>query len=113
MAMFSLEYDPSSVPVAETVPVSVSDAGDLEGLLYGWLSELVWVHDAKGFVPGRVSVDSLDAEPGTLAVSGSASGAWLGPWFVQAGPQLKAVTMHGLTVARRGEEYVATVYVDV
>jgi len=111
--MFSLEYDPSTVPVSSSVPVAVSEAGDLEGLLYAWLSELIWLHDAESFVPGRVAVDSLVEEQEAFGVSGAASGAWLGPWFEQTGPQLKAVTMHGLAVTRRGEEYVATVYVDV
>jgi len=110
MAMFSLEYDPSSVPVEASLPVSSPAAADLEALLYGWLSELLWLHDAEGFVPASVSAASVSVEAGA---DGAAHGAPLGGWFVQTGPQLKAVTMHGLRVGPRGDGYEATVYLDV
>ena len=110
--MFGLEYDLSSVPLAESRLVSV-DGDDWELALYAWLSELIWLHDSSGFVPGRfaVVVDALG--PGGLSVSGTTTGAQLGPWFRQTGPQLKAVTMHGLSVSPDGSGYQATVYLDV
>ena len=109
-AMFSLEYDVDSVPQQESPSVAVQ-GDDLEGALYAWLSELVWLHDAEGFVLADVWVDPIGAD---LAVRGVAIGAPLGDWFRQAGPQLKAVTMHGLEVVHRpGDGYEATVYLDV
>src|SRR5207237_304892 len=47
-AMFSLEYDLDSVPQQESPSVAVR-GDDLEGTLYAWLSELLWLHDAQGF----------------------------------------------------------------
>lgn len=109
MAMFNLEYDPASVPPVDSVRVGAG-GDDLEGALFGWLSELIWLHDTEGFVPGEVRVDSIT---GVFEIRGTALGSLLGDWFVQTGPQLKAVTMHGLSVVRRAREYEATVYVDV
>jgi SHS2 domain-containing protein len=113
-AMFSLEYDPATVPLEEEAPVSAS-GGDAEAALYGWLSELLWLHDAEGFVPGEVRVTSLEppAEGEGIVVTGTAIGIGLADWFVQTGAQLKAVTMHGLQVTRSDGGYVATVYLDV
>jgi SHS2 domain-containing protein len=112
LAMFSLEYDPASVPLEASVDVTAG-GDDLESALFGWLAELIWVHDADGFVPGAVSASVRAAEGGGVAVEGSARGATLGDWFVPAGPQLKAVTLYGLQVGPAGEGYEATVYLDV
>ena len=118
-AMFSLEYDPATVPLEQEVEVR-AEGGDPEAALYGWLSELIWLHDAEGFVPGEVRVSSIEppvlAEgpgPSALSVEGTALGTGLSDWFLQTGPQLKAVTMHGLEVGRRAGGYEATVYLDV
>src|SRR6266511_1159481 len=77
-AMFSLEYDPSTVPLDREVPVEV-EGDDAEAALYQWLSELIWHHDAKGFVPGQFCVDAVGRPPGGdgLNVVGSAVGAQL------------------------------------
>jgi protein archease len=109
-AMFSLEYDVGSVPQDEAPSLAV-EGDDLEGALYAWLSELIWLHDAEGFALSDVWVDPIGAD---LAVRGVAIGAAIGDWFRQLGPQLKAVTMHGLAVVHRpGDGYEATVYLDV
>ncbi len=109
-AMFSLEYDIDSVPQEESPSVAVQ-GDDLEGALYAWLSDLLWLHDAEGFALSDVWVDPIGAD---LSVRGVAIGAPIGDWFQQVGPQLKAVTMHGLEVVhRRGDGYEATVYLDV
>lgn len=114
-AMFSLEYDPANVPLTE--PRAVSAGGDdLEAALYGWLSELLWLHDAERFVPGSVVVERLEGPPEDgfgIEVTGLVQGAPLGDLFVQDGPQLKAVTLHGLAVTPLDGGYEATVYLDV
>ena len=109
-AMFSLEYDVATVPQDESPSVTVQ-GDDVEGALYAWLSELIWLHDAEGFALSDVWIDPIGAD---LAVRGVAIGAAIGAWFQQVGPQLKAVTMHGLEVVHRaGDGYEATVYLDV
>lgn len=129
LAMFSLEYDAASVPSERSVALSI-EADDAESGLYRWLSELIWLHDAEGFVPASIRVDRLvlgrlvlDRPAGGMAVSGAAAagcavagsavGADLGDWFVQTGAQLKAVTMHGLVVRCCDGACEATVYMDV
>jgi len=114
-AMFSIEYDLSAVEVKEEREVAVA-ADDLEGLLEAWLSELLWLHDATGFVPGTIGVRTAGPETGAaapFAVAGTAGGRLLGDWFEQTGPQIKAVTLHGLDVHRRDGGWEATVYLDV
>lgn len=111
-AMFSIEYDLSGVTPEREARVGV-EAEDLEGLMEVWLSELLWLHDAEGFVPTAVAVSSLEAGATPLRVAGTIGGAAIGPWFEQTGPQIKAVTLHGLAVRRTAEGWEATVYLDV
>src|SRR5439155_18258049 len=65
-AMFSIEYDLASVAPEEERAVE-AQADDVESLLEAWLSELLWTHDATGFVPGAVSVHDV----GPVAGEGS------------------------------------------
>jgi len=111
-AMFSFEYDLDVVPQVESTEISAR-GDDLESLMYAWLSELLWQHDAQAFVFADIWADALEAQPGDLRVHAVASGSLLGDWFVQTGPQVKAPTMHGLTVTPRDGGYEATVYLDV
>ncbi|HLI55580.1 MAG TPA: archease [Actinomycetota bacterium] len=115
VAMLSVEYDPASVELAEERPVTAA-GDDLEATMFAWLSELIWLHDAGSFAPGRVRAEvraGSAEDPGGFEVDGWAEGAPMGDWFVQAGPQLKAVTLHQLTVAAVDGGYEATVYLDV
>jgi SHS2 domain-containing protein len=117
-AMFSVEYDTSTVGFEHEVEVS-AEAEDLEGLLVAWLSELLWFHDAKNFVGGDFLVIEVGEPPGRragsppLRVRGVARGRFFGDWFEQTGPQIKAVTLHGLEVIKKRGGYQATVYLDV
>lgn len=117
-AMFSFEYDTSTVGFEREVAVS-AEADDLEELLVAWLSELLWVHDAEDFVPGDFIVVELGEPPMRregdykFRVRGTARGRMFGDWFVQTGPQLKAVTLHGLEVRERRRGYECRVYLDV
>jgi SHS2 domain-containing protein len=111
-AMFSVEYDFSGVGFDEELPLECRGE-DLEAALYAWLSELLWLHDAEAFVPGEVAVEEIEEEGEGWRVRGAVRGRRLSDWFVQLGPQLKAVTMHELAVRKAGEGYEATVYLDV
>jgi SHS2 domain-containing protein len=46
-------------------------------------------------------------------VRGVARGREIGDWFEQIGPQIKAVTLHGLEIKERRGNWQATVYLDV
>jgi SHS2 domain-containing protein len=117
-AMFSIEYDTSSVGFEREIDVR-ADGEDWSSLLVNWLSELLYLHDAEGFVPGDFMVVEIGEYPTRragqppLAVRGVARGRMIGEWFEQTGPQIKAVTLHGLEVEETRRGYEATVYLDV
>lgn len=116
--MFSFEYDTSTVGFENEASVR-AEADDLEGLLVAWLSELVWFHDTESLVLGDFIVTEIGEPPirreGTpkLMVAATVRGRYIGDWFVQTGPQIKAVTFHGLEVKQRRGGWEATAYLDV
>ena len=117
-AMFSIEYNTSTVGFEREVSITAT-SDDLEGLLVAWLSELLFVHDAHGFVPGDFMVVELGEPPVKrfgqtgMQVRGTARGREIGDWFEQTGPQVKAVTLHGLEIIQRRSKFQATVFLDV
>ncbi|MBW3588079.1 MAG: archease [Actinobacteria bacterium] len=117
-AMFSVEYDLSTVGFEREIPLE-AEADDIEGLLVSWLSELLFLHDADGFVGGDFIVVELGDTPmrrtgaPAMKIRGTVRGRTIGDWFEQTGPQIKAVTMHGLEVVKKRFRYEATVYLDV
>lgn len=117
-AMFSVEYDTSTVGFEAEVAAE-AEADDLEGLLVAWLSELLWIHDARDFVVGDVLVVEIGEFPmrrtgaPKLKVRGAARGRWMSEWFEQTGPQVKAVTFHGIEVKQKRSKWEAVVYLDV
>lgn len=95
-------------PPASSTTVRL-DAPDAEALLVDWLSELLYLFEAKGFVPLPERVE-VTQEPWTLAatVAGPPSEA-----FVQHGAAVKAVTYHGIRVVREHDRAEAWVYLDI
>lgn len=90
----------SSVSEAVTL-----DAPDLDALFVDWLSEVLFLFEARKVVPTDVRV-RIDRE--THALSATVDGV-RAESFVQEGPAVKAVTYHGLELS----ETKATVYLDV
>lgn len=83
------------------------EAPDLDALYVDWLSELLFLFEARGFVPLPVSV-TVDA--GGVRLEAEVAGP---AGLVQHGPGVKAVTFHGLSVGETSDGWQARVYLDV
>ena len=85
------------------------EAADLDALLVDWLSEILFLFEARGVVPRQVEAQVEASGTGLSAVvrGPDADG------FVQRGPAVKAVTFHGLEWHRTASETEARVYLDV
>jgi SHS2 domain-containing protein len=81
------------------------DSPDLDALFVDWLSEVLFLFDARAVVPSDVRV-RIDRE--ACALSATIDGV-KAESFVQEGPAVKAVTFHGLSLS--GTD--AVVFVDV
>jgi SHS2 domain-containing protein len=86
--------DPGAVEPRAAIPIRVEGAADREDLLVRFLSELLFLHDARGWVFRDVRVIALAA--GTLEAE--ARGEPLDPARHAVARQVKAVTYHGLSI---------------
>ena len=83
------------------------DAPDDVALLVDWLSEVLFLFDARSFVPRDIRASV--ASGGVVAeIDGSDAQR-----FEQAGPAVKAVTYHDAVVRPTSDGYEARVYLDV
>lgn len=85
------------------------EAPDLDALLVDWLSEMLYLFEARDVVPERVDVHVSEAP---WRVDGLVAGPPT-EGFIQEGPQVKAITYHGLAVRTGPDGCDALVYVDV
>jgi SHS2 domain-containing protein len=81
-----------------------AEAPDRPALLAAWMEELVFLAEIEGFEPLAVQVLELAPHLAEATVTGR-----LG----HPPPLVKAVTYHGLSFARAGHGYTATVVLDV
>jgi SHS2 domain-containing protein len=82
------------------------EASDTEALLVDWLSEVLYLHDARDATLSGVHLASVGARAAGWVELATRRGR-------AHGTQVKAVTYHRLSVTRRGDRFVAEVYLDV
>lgn len=91
------------------VPFRVDGAVDREDLLVRFLSELLFIHDARGWLFGGAVVEEI----GRDRIVAQGIGEPFDPSRHRIARQVKAVTYHGLRVERDGADWVARVVLDL
>lgn len=88
-------------------PLKVSAASE-EDLLREWLAELLFLHSSQ-----RVFFTSFEIEiEGGISLTGAAHGAPMDERMIEKATEIKAVTYHGLRVARIESGFEAQVIFD-
>lgn len=123
-AMCDFGWELDRVEPQETVEIRAR-AGTVEDLLYSWLSEVLFLSDAEGWVFKRFAVAQVSppaaAAPGRprqqppqlWEVRGQGQGERFRRGHHKARTYVKAVTYHQLSVQQRPEGWQATAYLDV
>ena len=108
-AMTDIMVDPKTLKPKVTRNFSVG-SGDLDNLLYDFLTELIIAKDVDSLLFKEFKV-AVDAEKGTLAAS--ARGEAIDRERHSLRNDVKAVTMHMFGVKRAGRGWKATVVLDI
>lgn len=108
-ALFDVILDVESVAAREPVDVAVSGASDPPDLLVRFLSELLFLHDARDWLFRRFETDSVSAQ----SIAGRAYGERFDPKRHVILRQVKAVTYHHLRLAQTAAGYEARVVLDL
>jgi SHS2 domain-containing protein len=107
-ALFHLILDLDSVEPRTEVAVQV-EGSDPASLLVNWLSELLYLNDAKGWLFSEFEVERLDDR----SLTARARGEKFECTRHRAKLQVKAITYHQLALERTAEGWQARVYVDI
>jgi len=88
-------------------------APDEESLLIRWLSEIVFLIDARRFIPHKPVVVKLTKEAGNFALDAVLTGSRFDASRQRLRLEVKAVTYHQVAVLQDGPETVVRVYFDI
>ncbi len=108
LAMFDILTDLSLVSPVTSVPIRAGGA-DIEETLVRWLSELLYLHDVRGFLFSVIRVSGISP----TSVRGVASGEPFEPGRHEVRTEVKAVTYHQVSVTKEGEMWKARYVIDV
>ncbi|MGO9275482.1 MAG: archease [Terriglobia bacterium] len=111
-ALFSLMVDLDTIWPREDLRIEASVSGgepDASGLLVNWLSEILYLYDAEGWLVRHFEIRSLNSR--------SISAVGRGEKFDRARHQIKllvkAITYHQLALEEKESGWRAQVYVDI
>ena len=96
LAMFNAMTPLEKVEPRVSREIEVED-GDLEGLLYDFLDELLYINDTENLIFSQIDVD-VDAE--RLRLKAHCRGEPFDPGRHEAGAVVKAVTFHQMKVEK-------------
>jgi SHS2 domain-containing protein len=103
-----LTVDPGTIAETETERPAVESEG-LDNLFVGWLNELIYLRDARGFIGKRFTVRF----PSEGKLTAEIRGGILDPTSPARRIEVKAATRHRLHVEKSGEFYIARVIFDI
>ena len=107
-ALIDLMVDLDAIDPGEDISVRVEGA-DPESLLVNWLSELLYLHDAEGWLFRDFEIQNLRDD----SLAAIARGEKFQRSRHQVKLQVKAITYHQLALERTPEGWRAQVYVDI
>lgn len=108
-ALFDVILDVGTVEARDRVEVRIEDAADAEDLLVRYLSELLYLHEAQGWLFREAQV--LEAEP--LRLVAEVGGERFDPGRHAIARQVKAVTYHDLRVSEDAQGFTARLVLDL
>jgi protein archease len=107
-ALFHLIVDLETIGPRQETNLSV-EGSDPAALLVNWLSELLYLHDAEGWLFS----DFVVRLTGEKFLAATARGEKFDTTRHQAKMMVKAITYHQLSLQRTAEGWRAQVYVDI
>jgi SHS2 domain-containing protein len=108
-AFFEVLMDTRTITASHRVAVGVDDAVDAEDLVVRYLSELLFLHDARGWVFRGAEVRRVS----DTAIEAEALGEPFDPQKHAIDRQIKAVTHHHLLLSRDRDGWTARCVLDL
>lgn len=114
--MFEIMTDTSKISPQISVIVNVCGY-DIENLVYRWLEELLYHHDANNYVFGRFDIESINEEivdnERLICVRAKAYGEEFDKQKHEPRTVVKAVTYHQMRIGKTDDEWLIDVVFDI
>lgn len=111
-ALTSVLFDLDTIEKTSQQVVEVK-AADLELLLYNWLSEILFLFDAEGWIFSALEIVEIDSDAEGSFLKARARGQEFDPEVHQVKTYVKAVTLHQLQISSLAQGYDAVIYLDI
>ena len=112
-AVIETMADPATVAPAVTKTLTRHDR-NLPELLFDWLADIVYLKDAEGLVfHDATCVVAEDRAAGEWRLTGTVTGEPVDPRRHDLRADVKAITKHRYEVRQGGDEWTATVVMDI
>ena len=110
-ALAELSSDVGVTRVLQAQEIEI-EAADLVQLAFRWLNELIGLAEVRGEALARTRISKVGRTPDGWVVRGR---AWFAPFDAKVRPrvQVKAVTLHQLSVTSGGRGWALEAYLDV
>lgn len=108
LALFEAMVDTKSVSNEESLAIRLKNDA-LEGLLFDFLDQLIFLKDSKGMVLGDFKVDIS----GKYELEAKVFGEEINPQKHQLKTDVKAITLHRFKVEKTEEGYTSRTILDV
>lgn len=99
MAMFEVMTETSKVNPLAKREISM-ESEDEEGMLYDWLSELLFLHDYEGLVFSKFRVNISQESPDKFNLQAEVWGDTFNPSLHEIRDEVKAVTFHLMEIKK-------------
>lgn len=114
-ALLSTLTDLDKVASSEVLNVEL-ESSDQEGLMYSWLSELLYLFDGEKLIVSQFSVaikSGAASSSSSWKLKAELQGERYDPERHQINTYVKAVTFHQMEIRRHGSRYSAQVFLDI
>lgn len=106
--LYSLIIEQSNVNPVKSIDVNVY-AESLDGLLVGWLNELIFQFDTYGFVGNEIEIKTLSEN----RIEASVFGEDFDPQRHERGLLVKAATYHNLKIEKKNGVWTVEIVFDI
>ncbi|WP_214044377.1 archease [Methanomethylovorans sp.] len=112
LAMSNVMIDTSTVSNTLSQYIDLT-AEDLEGLLFDWLSEFLFLMDAENLIFGDFKVHSIKQEGGQFRLNATVYGEHIDPSRHMFDTEVKAATYNDIQVQPSADGWVLQAIVDI
>ncbi len=112
LAMSNVMIDTSTVSSTLSQYIDLT-AEDLEGLLFDWLSEFLFLMDAENLIFGDFKVHSIKQEGGQFHLNATVYGEHIDPSRHMFDTEVKAATYNDIQVQPSADGWVLQAIVDI